>query len=94
MKSAYELAMERLEKNNPKETAISDADKAKLAEIDTLFRSRIAEREVFLGGLLAQAKANRSYTEIVELEEQLSREVRKMRDQCEGEKEKVRTQKK
>lgn len=94
MKSAYELAMEHLEKNNPKEASISEVDKVKLAEIDTLFRAKIAEREVFLGGLLAQAKANRSYTEIVELEEQLAREVRKLRDQCEEEKEKVRAQRK
>ncbi|MCB1094881.1 MAG: hypothetical protein KDN22_04810 [Verrucomicrobiae bacterium] len=90
MKSAYELAMERLEKNNPSEKAISDADKARLAEIEALYRSKIAEREVFLGGLLARAKADGAYSEIAELEEQLSREVRKLRDQCEEEKEVVR----
>ena len=92
MKSAYELAMERLEKSNPTEKALSEDQKAKLAEIDTLFRSKIAEREVFLGGLLAQARAGGNVVEIAELEEQLSREVRKLRDQCEEEKVRARAQ--
>lgn len=90
MKSAYELAMERLEKSDPSERSLTDDQKKNLAEIDTLYRSKIAEREVFLGGLLAKAQAAGSFTEIAELEEQLSREVRKLRDQCDEEKEKAR----
>ena len=91
MKSAYELAMERLEKNGPSQAAISDEQKAQLAEIDTRFKANIAEREVFLGGLLAQAKAAGNFAEVAELEEQRSREVRRLKEQCETEKEKVRS---
>ncbi|MGK0189861.1 MAG: hypothetical protein ACI9R3_005679 [Verrucomicrobiales bacterium] len=89
MKSAYELAMERLEKSSPSEE-LTDSKRAKLAEIDTLYRSKIAEREVFLGGLLTKAQVAGDFAEIAELDEQLSREVRKLRSQCEEAKEKER----
>ena len=51
MKSAYELAMERLEKDSPV-TALSDEQKAAIAEIDSLYQSKIAEKEVFLTDLI------------------------------------------
>ena len=48
MKSAYELAMERLQQDGPKVT-LTDEQRAALAEVDELYRSKIAEKEVFLG---------------------------------------------
>lgn len=89
MKSAYELAMERLGDDGT--SKISDAQKAELGEIDEKFRAKIAEREVFLNGLIAEAEAQANYVEIQQLKEQLSREVAKFRDQCESDKEKVRS---
>ena len=47
MKSAYELAMERLEKQTPS-AKVTDEQRAAIAEIDSTYRARIAEREVFL----------------------------------------------
>jgi len=52
MKSAYELAMERLEKNAPT-VHVTEAQKAQIAEIDILARARTAEKELFLGGEIA-----------------------------------------
>ena len=49
MKSAYELAMERLERSAPSVT-LSDEQKAQLAEIDSSFKAKIAEKELFLQG--------------------------------------------
>ena len=89
MKSAYELAMERLEKSAPV-PSLSDAQKEQIADVDTRFKAKIAEKEVFLGGLIAKAQGAGNFSEIAELEEQLSREVRRLRDQCEHEKEKIR----
>ena len=43
MKSAYELAMERLEKKAPS-VALTDEQKQQIAEIDSTFKARIAER--------------------------------------------------
>ena len=48
MKSAYELAMERLQKESP-DQSLSEEKKAELAELDNLYKSKLAEREVFLG---------------------------------------------
>ena len=47
MKSAYELAMERLEKQSPT-ARLSDEQRAAIAEIEASYRAKIAEREVFL----------------------------------------------
>ena len=56
MKSAYELAMERLEKESPT-NEISDELKAKLAEISKVYEAKIADREVFLNGEIAKAES-------------------------------------
>ncbi len=89
MKSAYELAMERLEKQAPTAT-LTDAQKSAIAEIDSEFRARIAEREVFLGGELAKARATGDGEAMASLEKQLSTDVRRLNEDCEAKKEKVR----
>ena len=45
MKSAYELAMERLEKAAPS-ISLTEEQKKQLAEVESKFKARIAEREV------------------------------------------------
>lgn len=89
MKSAYELAMERLGDSGA--SNLSDAQKAELGEIDEKYRAKVAEREVFLNGLIAEATAQANYIEIAQIKEQLARETAKFREQCEAEKEKVRS---
>ena len=89
MKSAYELAMERL--GDKGASNLNDEQKKQLGEIDEKFRAKIAEREVFLNGLIAEAQAQANYQEIQQLNEQLTRETAKFRDQCESEKEKLRS---
>jgi hypothetical protein len=54
MKSAYELAMSRLEKSSPVRK-LSDAKKTALAEIDSEIDAKIAERKIFLEPKIAQA---------------------------------------
>ena len=49
MKSAYELAMERLAQSQPI-VMLTDDQKKKLAEIESTFEARIAEKELFLKG--------------------------------------------
>jgi hypothetical protein len=89
MKSAYELAMERLEKQAPA-VKLTAKQKAALAEVDSKFRARIAEREVFLKDNLAKAQAAGSFEDAAQIEQELAREVRKLQDDCEAEKEKLR----
>ncbi|MCB1235192.1 MAG: hypothetical protein KDM91_08990 [Verrucomicrobiae bacterium] len=89
MKTAYELAMERLGGGDPV-GSLSDEQKAELAALDEKFRAKIAEKELFLGDLIAKAKAEGRWNEIGELEEQRARELKRLREQCESEKDAVR----
>lgn len=89
MKSAYELAMERLEKQAPSRK-LSDAQKTELAEIDAQYQAKIAEKEVFIRGLIEKATAQGNVGEIQELETQLATEIRRLRADGEEKKQKVR----
>ncbi|MCH2061204.1 MAG: hypothetical protein MK183_11310 [Verrucomicrobiales bacterium] len=89
MKSAYELAMERLEKESP-QVAISEEKKQEIADIDSKYRAKIAERELFLQGKIAQANAEGDYDSAVQVEDELAREIRSLEARCEEEKEAVR----
>ena len=89
MKSAYELAMERLEKNAPT-VALSSEQKEQIAEVESSYRAKIAEKELFLKDQIRQARAGGSTDEAESLEKQLSVEVRRLREDCEEKKEKLR----
>jgi len=89
MKSAYELAMERLEKNAPSQK-LTDVQKAEIAEIESLCRSKIAERELFLRGEIEKNQAAGQLDEVVKIEEQLARDVRRLSSEAEEKKERVR----
>ena len=54
MKSAFELAMSRLEKESPTQK-LTDEQKAKLAEVDNEINAKIAERKLFLEDELRKA---------------------------------------
>ncbi len=77
MKSAYELAMERLEKKEPTKK-LSDAQKARIAEINSLYGSKIAEKETFLQGEIVKEKAKGDIAAVAQIQDQLAREVRRL----------------
>ena len=89
MKSAYELAMERLEKSAPS-VSLSDAQKAELAEIDSTYKARIAEKELFLRDKIREAQRGGKFEEAETLETQLATEVRRLHQDCEEKKGKLR----
>ena len=89
MKSAYELAMERLEKNAPSVALTSD-QKQQIAEVDSTFKARIAERELFLKDQIRKAEAAGNLEESESLQKQLSIEIRRRQEDCESKKEKLR----
>jgi len=90
MKSAYELAMERLEKQSPS-AKVTDEQRREIAEIDSTFTAKIAEREVFLRDQIIKAQASGDPGEVEAIEKQLASEVRRLKEDCEAKKEKVRT---
>src|SRR5690242_20643096 len=89
MKSAYELAMERLAKNQPVVT-LTDDQKKQLAEIDSQFKARIAEKELFLKGEIAKAQAAGKFEELESLQKQLTSDIKRLQEDCETKKEKLR----
>ena len=89
MKSAYELAMERLEKQSPTQK-LTEQQKAEIADIDSQTKAKIAEREVFLREQISKAQFSGDETAIAQLEDQLARELRRIQQDGEEKKEKVR----
>lgn len=87
MKSAYELAMSRLEKNSPSRSLTTE-QKREIAEIDSEHDARIAERRIFLEGEIAKSSGDESA--ILSLKRQLSSEIASINEKRESKKEKVR----
>lgn len=89
MKSAYELAMERLEKKAPS-LALTDEQKERMAEIDSTFKARIAEKELFLKDQITKALAAGNHEEAESLQKQLRIDIRRLQEDAEAKKEKLR----
>ena len=89
MKSAYELAMERLEKASPS-ISLSEDQKKEIAEVDSSYRAKIAEKEIFLKDQIRNAQNAGNSEEAESLEKQLASEIRRLQDDCEAKKEKLR----
>lgn len=89
MKSAYELAMERLREDEP-DRALSAEQKAELADLDRRFEARRAEKEVFLQGKIAEAQAGGDRAQVESLEKQLRDERAILREDLEAAKARVR----
>ena len=87
MKTAYELAMERLNKSAPA-AKLSDAQKKELAELDSKYAAKIAEREIALNGEIAKMAGDAAKEEL--LREQFIVERKKLQAELEDKKETVR----
>jgi len=89
MKSAYELAMERLKKASPS-IALTEDQKKELADVDSLYRAKIAEQELFLKNQIRNVQTAGKLEEVESLEKQLASEIRRLQNECEAKKEKLR----
>jgi hypothetical protein len=89
MKSAYELAMERLQKQSPARS-LTAAQKKEIAEVEAAAKAKIAEQELFLRDKIAAAVEEGKYEEAAQLEQQLVHEIRRINEDAETRKEKVR----
>ena len=87
MKSAYELAMER---SGGQSTPLTDEQKAKIAEINTLYESKVAGAKVGFDGRIAAAHAATDFMQVATLEDERRKEIVRLEATCEAEKEKVR----
>ena len=89
MKSAYELAMERLNKTAPA-VKLTAEQKAQLADLESQCVAKIAERELLLKGEIAKAIDSGDQEAVQQLEKQLASDRKTLRAQFEEKKEKVR----
>lgn len=85
MKSAYELAMSRLEKSSPA-VQLTLEQKQQIAEVDSSINAKIAEKKIFLEDQIAKAP----YQEREALERQLVSELARLEEKRERDKEKIR----
>ena len=81
--------MERLEKESPTQ-ALTDEQKAKLAELGKVYEAKIADREVFLNGEIAKAEAAGEFEAIEQLNKQLASERKVLEEELEQKKNELR----
>ena len=89
MKTAYELAMERLNKTAPA-VKLTPAQKKQLAELDSKYAAKIAEREISLKDEIVRAIDAGASEKRGQLQQQLVNERTALRAELEEKKERVR----
>jgi len=89
MKSSYELAMERLSKTSPA-TKLTTAQKEQIAEMESRYKAKIAEREIALAGEINSAPSE-DQERIAELKQQLANERKKLQAELEDKKAAIRS---
>jgi hypothetical protein len=87
LRSAYELAVDRLG-GDTADRGLSEEQRAKIAEIDREYTARIAEREVLLDSKLAAAGDEPE--RVAEVRDEHARDVARLRERMEREKERAR----
>jgi hypothetical protein len=89
MKSAYELAMERLSKTSPT-IKLTDQQKKEIAELESKYAAKIAERELFIKDEVVKAVDRGDEEAVAQLEKQLVSDRKSLRAELEEKKDKVR----
>jgi len=85
MKSAYELAMERLAEDSGPSKSLTDDQREQIAEIDRKFDAKVAEEKLGIEGRAAVAP----FEEAMQLRESLASTLASLNDQRENEKQKI-----
>jgi hypothetical protein len=93
MKTAYELAMERLNKAAPP-VKLTAEQKKQLAELDSKYAAKVAEREITLKGEIDQAAGQGNLEEAEKLQQRLADERKALQVELEEKKERIRLGKK
>jgi hypothetical protein len=89
MKSAYELAMERLSKTAPT-VKLTTAQKKDLAELDSKYAAKVAEREIAMKTDMDKATAAGDEEQLQQIQRQLADDKRKLQTELEDKKDRIR----
>ena len=91
MKSAYELAMERLNASSPnQDTPLTEAQKEELADLDNKYNARLAECKIAAKNRMAEASVKGDFQEIAIAEQELQTDIQRIEADRESAKERVR----
>jgi len=89
MKTAFELAMERLNKTSTT-IKLTQTQKAEIAELESKYKAKIAERELLVERERAKAIDRGEMEAFEQLEKQLISDRKSLSNELEEKKEKVR----
>jgi len=89
MKSAYELAMERLNKTSPT-VKLTAAQKKELAELDSKYAAKIAERKIASKSKIYKFTEAGAAEKLEQIQRQLSDDRKKLQSELEDKKERAR----
>ena len=81
--------MERLQKSTPS-ISFTEDQKKQLADVDSTYKAKAAEKQLLLRDEIQKAQADGNFEEVEKLEKQLASEVRRLQEDCETKKEKLR----
>lgn len=90
MKSAYELAMERLNKTAPV-VKLTSVQKQQIAELESKLKAKVAEREIAITDEIAAATAMGDFEKSEQLQQRLVQERKTLQAEMEEKKERVRS---
>jgi hypothetical protein len=87
MKSAYELAMERLNQSAPS-VKLSAAQKQEIADLESRYAAKVAEREITLNAEMAKAGGDPEKMDAIQ--QQLAMERKKLQAELADKKDAIR----
>jgi len=91
MKSAYELAMQRLKaKDSPDRRELNQEQKTEIAKVNEKYTAKAAERQIFLQKQMTEAEMAGNYDEVQALQKQLRSELDVIEEDKETAKETIR----
>jgi hypothetical protein len=90
MKSAYELAMERLTKTVPT-VKLTSAQKKELAELESQYAAKLAAREIAMKDEIAKYAAGGDLEKEETTRQQLMTDRKKLQSELEDKKERIRS---
>jgi hypothetical protein len=91
MKSAYELAMERLSKSAPT-PKLTDDQKKRLAELDSIYKAKTAEREIAFHADIRKAEASGDAEAAEQARRTLAAERQRLEAERDAKKDRIRAQ--
>ena len=89
MKSAYELAMERLQAEQGNGPALTDAQRDEIAELEAKHKSAVAEAEIMMQQKVVEAQMKQDFGALATLSEHHAQDVARLDRKLEEDRKRV-----